>query len=122
MRKLFHEITSEDHLNTYFTHTEKIKCIHKTPYTAAATMMKAKYFFWPFKKLSYFNKGKKSLEDYINKYPNDIEARYVRYLIQKNVPAFLKYDNKMVDSLFIIKNVDIMQIEESYKKIILQNL
>ena len=59
----------------------------------------------PLNKYSYFNKGKKLLEDAIKKEPNNIEIRLMRLISQEKTPSFLGY-NKNIESdrNFIIKN------------------
>jgi hypothetical protein len=56
-------------------------------------------------KYSYFNKGKKLLEDAVKKEPNSIEIRMMRYISQEKTPKFLGYNENMkADKEFILKN------------------
>ena len=56
-------------------------------------------------KYSYFNKGKKLLEDAIKKEPNNIEIRLMRLISQEKTPSFLGYNKNIeADRNFIIKN------------------
>lgn len=60
-------------------------------YFGLATMMQAKVYSNPFTKLSYFNQGKKILESAIEESPQNMELRFLRYVVQVKVPAILFY-------------------------------
>ncbi|MGN6247379.1 MAG: hypothetical protein ACTHNG_03425 [Ginsengibacter sp.] len=64
-------------------------------YKASAVMMMAKHVFNPFSKMSYFNKGKKMLENAINVDGNNVELRFLRFNAQTHVPSFLGYDDNI---------------------------
>ncbi len=51
-------------------------------YKACATMMMANYAFSPLRKLSYFSKGKNLLEKSIIIQKENIELRFLRFMIQ----------------------------------------
>lgn len=68
--------------------------IHKG-YHAAVTMMMAQYAFSPFKKIDLYNRGKEQLEQCIKENPDEVELRFIRYMIQTNSPAFLKYNTSL---------------------------
>ena len=72
---------------------------------AVGSFFMAKHASNPLNKYSYFNKGKKLLEDAIKKEPNNIEIRLLRLIFQEKTPSFLGY-NKNIESdrNFIIKN------------------
>lgn len=72
---------------------------------AVGNFFMAKHASNPLSKYSYFNKGKKMLEDAIKKEPNNIEIRLMRLISQEKTPSFLGY-NKYIESdrNFIIKN------------------
>lgn len=60
-------------------------------YTGAATMLMARHTLNPMAKLNYFEKGKTLLEDAIQRDPQNIELRFLRFCIQSNIPALLAY-------------------------------
>ncbi|MGJ8660110.1 MAG: hypothetical protein ACSHWV_09670 [Cellulophaga fucicola] len=123
IRDQFHTIKTKEDLKNFIDSTKDTSCSRVTPYIASCTMKKAEYTIWPFKKLAYFNEGKKSLENYIEEYPKDIEAKYVRFLVQTNIPDFLGYNTRIAaDKKFIKDNIANADIPESYKKTILQNI
>ena len=68
-------------------------------YNGLATMRKAEHTYNPYKKLSYFNKGKDKLETAIKTKPKNAEIRFIRLSAQLNLPDFLNY-NKQIDSDF----------------------
>jgi hypothetical protein len=62
-------------------------------YKGASQMLDAKYAFNPITKLNRFKKGKTMMEKAINKDPNHLEMRFIRFSIQTNLPSFLGYNN-----------------------------
>ena len=71
-------------------------------YFALATMIQAKRFGNPFTKLSYFNKGKKILEEVINANPENAELRFLRFAVQTKVPAILLYYHDIDDDQVVL--------------------
>lgn len=123
VRNLFQKATTETDLTNIIEICKKYPCNETTAYLAASTMRMATYYWSPIKKLESFNKGKNLLENHIKQYPLDLEARYIRWMCQKNSPSFLGYqDNLVQDKLFIHKNIHQSTIDDHYKKIILQNI
>lgn len=123
IRTKYHQVNSQEKLTEFTTFVNTFNCKKLIPYKASAMMQSAKYAFWPTKKLKLFNTGKKQLENYITKYPNDIEARYIRVLIQHNVPKILGYHkNKLDDITFIKQNLSATTLPKAYKELILSNI
>ena len=58
---------------------------------AVGNFFMAKHAVNPLSKYSYFNKGKKALENAVNKDPNNLEIRFMRYISQEQTPAFLGF-------------------------------
>jgi hypothetical protein len=73
-------------------------------YKACATMMMANYVFNPFRKMSYFSKGKNLLEKSIEKQKDNIELRFLRFAVQTSVPSFLRYGSSIMQDKSIIIN------------------
>ncbi len=71
-------------------------------YKAATQMIMAKFYFNPWKKLQTFNSGKGQLETAIQIEPNNIELIFLRYMIQKNSPSFLQYNNSIASDKKIL--------------------
>lgn len=123
IRKNFHEIDSKEQLYEFIEFTEKNYCIEVEPYLASAIMMKAEYVFFPHTKMKYFKNGKKRLETFINEHPDNLEAKYMRFLIQSEIPSFLNY-NDNIESDFNQINQDIQSstLPEEYKNVITTNI
>ncbi len=60
-------------------------------YTGAGTILKARYCFNPYTKLQHFKVGKEILESAIARDTQNVETRFLRYTIQKNLPSILGY-------------------------------
>lgn len=75
-------------------------------YEGSAVMMMANHVFNPFSKWSYFKRGKRMLQKAIKSDKKNIELRFLRFTIQKNLPSFLGYDDHIkTDKKFIISNI-----------------
>lgn len=84
---------SADYCQTFYDITKEAKTKDTTSkaYFGIATMMLGKLYENPFTKLSYFNKGKVILEDAIEMDPSNAEIRFLRFVVQNQVPAILLY-------------------------------
>ena len=123
IRIAYHKITDEATLDKFIEMGESSEDSLTIPYLASAYMQKAEYVFSPFSKLKYFNQGKKMLETFIEQHPSCIDARYVRFLVQTNVPGFLGYSDDIIkDKDFVQKNIGKALIGDEIKSIILNNL
>lgn len=123
IRDQYHTIDSKDQLNSFIAKLELNDCMDAIPYHASATMQKAQYSFWPTAKLKYFKRGKKMLEAFIKSHPDNIEARYVRYLVQSEIPGILGYNDDMdEDYAYILSNIANTQLPKDYKTLILNNV
>lgn len=76
-------------------------------YKGAAVATTANCTSWPLKKLSRFRDGKNYIETAVERAPEDLEIRFLRYTIQQNIPDFLGYDNKDDDRKFILKRLNL---------------
>lgn len=86
-------------------------------YHAAAEMSKANHTIWPIAKLNHFNTGKHQLEKVIQKYPNLLELRYIRYAVQNGSPDFLNYKSNMSeDKKLLLSKMDDQSWPTSFKK------
>lgn len=108
IRNDYHNAISEKELCRQMLQTfEKNdnKNIYLAYYGALQTIW-AKHTNNPFEKLKSFNNGKRNLDNAISQQPDLFEARFLRYAIQKESPAFLRYKNDMKeDRDFLIKNI-----------------
>ena len=123
VRSAYGEIKTEKQLEDFFDLLETVDCSLKTSYLASATMQKAQFAFAPWTKYRYFLKGKRMLEEYIESNPNDIEARYVRFLVQSHIPGFLGYKSNLKEDQKLIRNrISDVNISKEYKTKILYHL
>ncbi len=78
-------------------------------YIASLEALKAKHAWNPFSKHEYMKSFGKMMNDAVNKMPENIEIRYLRYNIEYNVPSYLGYspnleeDRKHIIDLFLKK-------------------
>ena len=78
----------------------------------------AKHAMNPLSKYSYFNKGKKALDEAVNKEPNNLEIRFMRYISQEQTPAFLGYNKYLKsDKAFILAEYRKSKDEDLTKRI-----
>jgi len=74
-------------------------------YLGAYQTIWANHVFNPLSKLATFKKGKNNIELAISKEPENVEIRYIRFSVQKNAPAFLRYNSHLKeDRDFLVKN------------------
>ncbi|WP_052496002.1 hypothetical protein [Pedobacter lusitanus] len=75
-------------------------------YKGAAEMMQAKYGFNPVNKFKRFKKGRSLIENAVKKEPDNLEIRFLRFLIQTNLPSFLNYNNDIhKDRNYLLANL-----------------
>ena len=110
-------------LDQFIEDVKETNCKEAQPYLASAIMQKAKYAFFPTTKFRYFNQGKELLENFIQAYPNNLEARYVRVLVQRNIPSILGYKDKIEsDITFINSYIKEAKLPSDFKNVILSNI
>lgn len=71
-------------------------------YYGAFVMMSAEHTSYPLRKYNRFQKGKTILESCIRQKPQLAELRYIRFMIQSNVPSFLGYSSQLEEDLDLI--------------------
>ena len=78
-----------------------------TGYKGSLSMGMALHDINAFNKLSYFNDGKKLIEESIQREPENLELRFLRLTIQTNLPKFLGYsDSKESDKEFVLAGLE----------------
>ena len=103
LRKIFERaVFQEDSCDSIIDFCEGKINQKSEAYLGAALILKANHVNSPISKLSFFRKGRKKLDDIIDKNPNFVEYRWLRYSLQKNAPSFLNYNKNLnMDSLSI---------------------
>jgi hypothetical protein len=110
IRKLFYEaVESEEkleELENLFSKNflEKDLIYHPTllAYTGAIDALKAKHAFNPFTKFSRVLSSLNTLERAVNREPNNLEIRFIRFSILHNLPGFLGYGRERNDDMMVI--------------------
>ena len=88
-------------------------------YKGALFMRKSSLLKTPLQKLDVFKKGMQILESEINKFPKNVEYRFLRLSIQENAPKFLNYyQDIQKDKEIIIKKYKIL--DKEMKNIIME--
>ena len=122
IRHDFHLIENKDDLLSFLDNYKDSDCDLAEPFIAAASMQMARHAFIT-KKMRYFTTGKERLELYIKNNPTSVEAKYIRLLIQKEIPSFLNYNDSIEsDREFIVFHLPTSNLPKEYQKIILQNI
>ena len=123
LRSEFHNTNTESKLTAFLTKYKNDVRVDGKPYLYCGIMQMANYTMNPYKKLDYFNKGKQALETHISKYPQQIDARYVRALIQSKAPKILNYyQNIQADISFIKRNIQESDVDEKSKSTMLYQI
>lgn len=98
---------SESAAQDFYNNTKNINANSSATllgFKAIAEMMMCKHLVNPLSKLSYFNKGKKHLEQAISMESNNPELRFMRYCTQVNAPDMLGYNTAInADKTFLIQ-------------------
>ncbi len=73
-------------------------------FLAVGNFFMAKHIFNPMKKMSFFNEGKRTMDQAVNSDPQNLEIRLMRLITQESVPKFLGYyQNIEEDRTLLIK-------------------
>jgi hypothetical protein len=73
-------------------------------FLATGQFLMAKHVFSPFKKMSYFNEGKKNLEKAVKDDPKNVEIRLMRLITQEQAPKLLGYTKNIEEDRKLIVN------------------
>ena len=96
-------------MNTQLALLDKADIREKDAYTGTLLMKKSGQVKQGMDKLKMFKKGRQLLEKSIQQDSLNAEYRFLRLLIQENVPDFLNYHSK--------KQADATLLRQSYKKL-----
>jgi len=91
-------------------------------YYGAFQALWAKHAGNPLEKLSTFKKGKNNIDKAVKQQPKDLEARFLRYSIQKESPGFLGYKSNVAeDRAMLSRNIENVD-DPALKQMIIQIL
>lgn len=102
VRNQFPEISSEEQADNFIAKLTNDTSEEAKGYIAAMNFMKSRFVKNPFTKLKFFKIGKKELDAVILNNPKNIEMRYIRYLMQKQIPGFLNYSDNIEEDFKLI--------------------
>lgn len=123
VRELYFNIKTEQDVQFFLVKTKNCDSNTIQAYRASMIMRQAEYTHTPWNKYSYFKKGKKLLETCIAADPDDVEIRFVRYMVQSHLPVFLNYSSDIEkDKSYIVKNIKTQKLPENLKSEIINNL
>jgi len=89
-----------------------------TVYKGATYAIKAKNQWNPFSALRLLGKSIKTMDKAVERSPLNLEIRFIRFAVQKNIPSYLGYsDNVDEDKKYLIKNIDRFYNPKLNKKI-----
>lgn len=123
VRKQFPEIASEAQADDFIAILKNDDSPEGKGYTAAMVFMKSRFVNFPFTKLKYFKQGKLLLDQAIIESPSNIEIRYIRFLMQKQIPEFLGYHKNISEDYdTIVNGIDNAILNNEQKSKILQSM
>lgn len=103
----YHDVSTKEQEIQFINKYQSSKVISVQAYVVSLQMKQAKHKFFPWKKLEVFNTGKKKLEALIQEHPENTDLRYVRLLIQENIPSILNYKSNIAeDKAFLNKKLE----------------
>lgn len=74
-------------------------------YYAGLDALKSKHAFWPFSKMNYLSSSMDIFAKAIEKAPESLEIRFMRFSILHYVPGILGYGNEKEEDLKVIYNL-----------------
>lgn len=85
-------------------------------YKGMANLLMANHVFSPFDKFKYFVQGRNLLEKSIQRAPENLELRFLRFGVQTNAPVFLGYHGKIhEDKAFILSALKRQQVDDDLR-------
>ncbi len=93
-----------------------------TAYFGAIEALKGKHAFFPFTKLSYVNSSQEILEKAVERSPNNLEIRFLRFSILHYIPAILGYSAERKKDAGIIYQLLLKQDYSQLGKDIQKNI
>ncbi|KAB1068654.1 hypothetical protein F6U93_05920 [Tamlana haliotis] len=89
----YHKALTKEKEQEFIAKYEKSNEIDIKAYVVSFKMKQAKYERMPWNKMKVFTTYKNQLEELISKHPGNMNLRYVRLVIQENVPSILNYSS-----------------------------
>ncbi|WP_340074474.1 hypothetical protein [Leptobacterium sp. I13] len=124
VRTLFHQgMSSEEKLEAIVSLNSDSDDFVTMGYKGVSEAMLAKHVFFPTAKLNHFKRGKLKIEKAISMDSGNIELRYLRLLVQLNVPPILGYHKNISEDIqFFMEHIDDREITIQWKHTFINNL
>lgn len=123
IREKYDQLETESQIESFIDMCKETSCNSAIAYKDVATMQLAEHTFLPNRQLGYFRKGKAVLDQHIAENPADLEARYLRILVQLNVPSFIDYrDDFESDYAYLKKEIGSSSLPEAFQSRILNRI
>jgi len=123
VRMNFFQVNSVDQADDYINKLQDDESLESKGYIASLNFIKSRFVKFPFTKMKYFKIGKKALDDLINENPKNVEIRYLRFLMQKQVPEFLGYYKNINEDFNVITiGIEKDNVSNEIKSNILTNM
>ncbi len=124
VRDDFHKaLGSEERIMQFLEQAGNKDDVVQRAYNALATTILADYAFWPAEKWNYFTEGRDQLEACIAKDSKNPELRYIRLLIQMNVPGIVDYTSDIGNDLRVFEtNIAAYDAPMQWKKTFISRL
>lgn len=101
-----------DSVKTFLENKKELSNIENA-YLGVFHMMKCRFTLNPISKISLFSIGRDLLEQSIKNDPENLEIRFLRYSIQKNIPKILLYSQHIsTDEKFIFDKIALSKDKE----------
>jgi hypothetical protein len=81
-----------------------------TAYLGTLQALKAKHAWNPYYKFKYLSDAERTLSTAVDREPNNIEIRFMRFSIEHNVPGFLNYNKNLTAD----RDAMVTQIDKKY--------
>lgn len=116
-RTAFFSIDSKAALLNFLKEHPNSQCNTSVAYQAALSMRQAEYSANPYKKWQFFKQGRNLLEQSVANEQQNVEIRFVRYIVQSKLPSFLNYNSEMQsDKNFIQQHLKQSDIPLAYQQ------
>lgn len=98
---------------TDFINTTSVTVPVLMAYKGVFTAMEARTASNVYKKYKVFSTGRDLIEKAVEKDKQNFEIRFLRLLLQSQIPALLGYNNMSTDKVFILNNLDRFILSET---------
>ncbi len=110
----YHEALTPEKELEFISKYENDSDVDVQAYVISFKMKQAKYERLPWNKVKVFNRYKNQLDELISKHDKNVHLRYVRLVIQENIPSFLNYNSDIEQDKALLMKAMKHQDETDY--------